>query len=336
VQAAIGGADLGDLAALVEEIRARTARPDVDPDACRFGRRQLFLDEHFAGHARLDANLTPAAAAAVRAVIDSLNQRAGPDDLRSKAQRDHDAPEEACRLLLAARCLPERDGQPVQVQLHMTLAQLLGQAESDPALAAELAARGAAAPPGTDCDAQIVPVVTATIDQQILAALTARRLGLDEPGAGSATQTLQRARRAAAGLTIADAVRLLTGPAGLAARLRAQLPAPAGAISLPLDIGAATDTIPASIRRAVTRRDRHCRFPGCDAPAVRCHLHHLRPRSDRGETSLANCCLLCPFHHLTAVHRWGWQLVLNPDGTTTATSPDRQRALHSHAPPTAP
>jgi hypothetical protein len=35
------------------------------------------------------------------------------------------------------------------------------------------------------------------------------------------------------------------------------------------------------------------------------------------------------------VHRWGWQLVLNPDGTTTATSRDGKRVLHSHAPPTA-
>jgi hypothetical protein len=45
--------------------------------------------------------------------------------------------------------------------------------------------------------------------------------------------------------------------------------------------------------------------------------------------------LLCSFHHLIVVHRWGWTLLLNPDGTTTATSPDGRRTLHSHAPPTA-
>ncbi|MGB6456169.1 MAG: HNH endonuclease signature motif containing protein, partial [Streptosporangiaceae bacterium] len=148
--------------------------------------------------------------------------------------------------------------------------------------------------------------------------------------------TLGRARRAAAALTITDALRLLSGPGGIAAHLRhLLLTGPAATISLPLDIGAATDTIPAHIRRAVTRRDQHCRFPGCDTPAVRCHVHHLRHRADRGETSLANCCLLCTFHHLTAIHRWGWHLTLNPDGTTTAVSPDHTRTLHSHAPPTA-
>ena len=143
------------------------------------------------------------------------------------------------------------------------------------------------------------------------------------------------ALRTAAQLTIAEALRLLSGPGGLAAWLRGQLPGPAGTISLPLDIGTATDTIPVHIRRAVTGRDRHCRFPGCDAPAARCHVHHLRHRADGGETSVGNCCLLCVFHHLIAVHPWGWQLTLNPDGTTTAVSPDRNRTYHSHAPPTA-
>jgi hypothetical protein len=36
----------------------------------------------------------------------------------------------------------------------------------------------------------------------------------------------------------------------------------AASVSLPLDIGAVTDTIPVHLRRAVTARDRHCRFPG--------------------------------------------------------------------------
>jgi hypothetical protein len=33
------------------------------------------------------------------------------------------------------------------------------------------------------------------------------------------------------------------------------------------------------------------------------------------------------------VHRWGWGIVLLPDGTVTATSPIDGRVLHSHGPP---
>ena len=39
------------------------------------------------------------------------------------------------------------------------------------------------------------------------------------------------------------------------------------------------------------------------------------------------------FYHLIVIHRWGWTLVLNPDGTTTAWNPDRTKVLHSHSPP---
>ena len=42
---------------------------------------------------------------------------------------------------------------------------------------------------------------------------------------------------------------------------------------------------------------------------------------------------LCPFHHQVVIHRWGWTLKLNPDGTTTAWNPDHTKILHSHGPP---
>jgi hypothetical protein len=126
----------------------------------------------------------------------------------------------------------------------------------------------------------------------------------------------------------------MSGPAGLAAYLRTGLPENlVASVSLPLDIGAATDTIPVHLRRAVTARDRKCRFPGCDQPPAACQPHHLIPRSRGGPTSLTNMLLLCSFHHLIAVHRWGWGITLHPDGTITATSPDGKRLLHSHSPP---
>jgi len=49
-----------------------------------------------------------------------------------------------------------------------------------------------------------------------------------------------------------------------------------------------------------------------------------------------DCGLFCWFHHHIAIHLWGWTVVLNPDGTTTAYSPDKTKILHSHGPPPAP
>ena len=80
-------------------------------------------------------------------------------------------------------------------------------------------------------------------------------------------------------------------------------------------------------------RDRHCRFPGCHQPPAACQPHHIIPRSKGGKTCLTNLLLLCTFHHLIAVHRWGWGIVLMPDGTVTATSPIDGHTLHSHGPP---
>ncbi|HEY1620041.1 MAG TPA: DUF222 domain-containing protein [Streptosporangiaceae bacterium] len=161
---------------------------------------------------------------------------------------------------------------------------------------------------------------------------------------------------------------VLSGPAGLAAFLRTGMlaadlpaarrpgdevtsggtePAASGAadpdggaaggfpapVSLPLDTGTPTPTVPPHLRRAVARRDRRCAFPGCRQRPAACQVHHLVPRSRGGLTALWNLVLLCPFHHLVVIHRWGWSLTLNADGTTTATSPNGIRTLHSHGPP---
>src|SRR5699024_1413864 len=48
----------------------------------------------------------------------------------------------------------------------------------------------------------------------------------------------------------------------------------------------------AAIRRFVTHRDVHCRFPGCQQPAAYCDLDHVTPWP-RGETTPTNLLTLC-------------------------------------------
>ena len=126
----------------------------------------------------------------------------------------------------------------------------------------------------------------------------------------------------------------MSGPGGLASFLRRrQLGARLAGPSLPLDIGF-SETIPAGIRNAVVLRDQHCRWAGgCNQPASACQVHHVKHKANGGHTSVKDCVLLCTFHHQVVIHRWGWTLILNPDGTTTAWNPDKTKVLHSHGPP---
>ena len=135
---------------------------------------------------------------------------------------------------------------------------------------------------------------------------------------------------------IGKAVDLVSGPGGLASFLRTRLlGARLAGPSLPLDVGRSAE-IPAAIRRAVILRDQHCRWAGgCDQPASACEVHHVTHLADGGTTSVDGCALYCFYHHHVVIHQWGWKVTLNPDGTTTARSPDGTKLLHSHSPPTA-
>jgi hypothetical protein len=231
--------------------------------------------------------------------------------------------------------LPDRAGQPTQVQVHIGLGQLRdlpGASDAEAAWAAARAADGTArltgaAADAAACDATIVPVVTghvdwAALDRMADVFLDAHGLA---PAAGAAQARIAggpraplspQARRRLNETLLHMAADVLSGPAGLAAYLRANLlDRPFTTISLPLDVGQAEQGIPAHLRRAVILRDKHCRYPGCCGPTA---LHHLG--------------LVCRFHHLVVIHQWGWELTLHPDGTATATSPDG-RVLHSHGPP---
>src|SRR5260221_6284275 len=189
---------------------------------------------------------------------------------------------------------------------------------------AEAAGAGAAAGPGYDCDATIVRVVTGDVAPEVLDRLAAVLLrgrhgqaardsqgrpdgrdqrdgevGRDQRDAEAAAARRELAERAARQIVLAHAAGLMSGPAGLPAYLRTGLLfGPAASVSLPLDTGAATETIPAHLRRLVIARDRHCRFPGCSQPPTACQPHHILPRSRGGRPCLTNMLLLRTFPHL--------------------------------------
>jgi hypothetical protein len=366
--AAARGADLDDLAALAEQIYQRTAGPDTDDDR-GFTDRSVRLDRTFGGGGSLTGSLTPACAAAVEAWLESFSKKLGPEDTRTLAQRTHDALEEGARRLVTTGTLPDRAGQPAQVQLLIPFDRLRNLPGADAAMA-EWAAKAAAdgrpgwlldraAAEGYACDAMIAPVVTGQVDLAALAQLTTsyldrlRRTHRWHPGAtwppppldmpagplapGPALGALPpKTMRRLQNTLLAQAADVLSGPTGLAAFLRTRLLATdyPPMISRALDIGADTGTVPPYMRRALVLRDKHCAAPGCRRKPIDCHAHHIIPRSQGGATALHNLLLLCAFHHLVMIHRWGWTITLNTDGTTTMTSPDGKRILHSHGPPT--
>jgi len=56
-------------------------------------------------------------------------------------------------------------------------------------------------------------------------------------------------------------------------------------------------------------------------------VHHVKHKADGGPTSLTGCVLLCAYHHQVMIHRRGWTLIVNPDGTTTAWNKDKTKGF---------
>jgi hypothetical protein len=295
--AAAGGADLPDLAMLAMELieRARTT-PDSDEDS--FADRAVWLETTLAGAGRLTGDLTPACTAALTAILDALAAKAGPEDTRSLPQRRHDALEEACHRLTAADMVPGRDGDSLRVYAHLDLARLAG--PGGPVL------------PGSGAPASPALGTSLLENRWSLARAIA--------GPGAWCLTGPDAEAAACDTTV---IPVVTGQVDWA--LLDDL------VSLALPAGGPVHHPPRSDAYAALR-DQRCQFPGCQQPPSVCQVHHLIPRARGGPTALPNLALLCRFHHLTVIHRWGWTLTCHPDGTTAATGPDG-RTLHSHSPP---
>jgi len=79
-----------------------------------------------------------------------------------------------------------------------------------------------------------------------------------------------------------------------------------------LNIGRRSRSIPPAIRRALTKRDGGCRFPGCTAQRF-VDGHHVVHWADGGETKLDNLVTLCRHHH-RAVHEGGFDVRMSADG----------------------
>jgi hypothetical protein len=93
-----------------------------------------------------------------------------------------------------------------------------------------------------------------------------------------------------------------------------------------LDMGRRTRLVTSAQRRALTVRDRHCRFPGCRRPAHWTDAHHIISWLVGGLTNLDNLVLLCRRHH-TMIHTTAWSITRHHDGTIQFTPP------RTHDPP---
>ena len=100
---------------------------------------------------------------------------------------------------------------------------------------------------------------------------------------------------------------------------------------VPLMLGRRSRTPSAAMVRALRRRDRTCRFPGCERVRYT-DAHHVVWWSRGGRTDLSNLVLLCGFHH-RLVHEGGWGLVLEPDATVRWCRPNGERFRAGPGPP---
>jgi hypothetical protein len=89
---------------------------------------------------------------------------------------------------------------------------------------------------------------------------------------------------------------------------------------IPIDVGRRQQRPTTAQRRALTVRDRSCRFPGCGTMR-HLHAHHVVHWADDGPTDLANLVLICGFHH-RFVHEHGWRVTPGAAGTFRFAPPD--------------
>ncbi|MBO0803556.1 MAG: DUF222 domain-containing protein [Nocardiopsaceae bacterium] len=370
------GGDLNDaykvITAVLDSAHAQEQRePDADgPDGVGldgggFDDRSLRLETTLDGAGTLTGSLSPEAAAALQAVLESLGKKAGKEDIRTKAQRDHDALFDACRRLLGSRLLPARAGSTTRAEVHIAFADLMRLPGAEQLTDAWLRGRVGEAgwllgkdAEAAGCDALVSPVVMGSPDWAAITEMVLLVVGalgqhgnhgdhgatVSGPAGGRDTAPVDGGvgcppvplpAEAWQGLVQAMgrlAIRFVSGPGAIASLLRTGLlPQPFAGKSIPLDVGF-SNHVPDAIRRAViARAGGYCEWPGgCDVPAAASDVHHLKHKADGGPTSVSGCGCFCSFHHLVCIHRWGWKIELQADSTFKATSPDGSQVIRGH------
>ncbi|ROR65347.1 HNH endonuclease signature motif containing protein [Agrococcus jenensis] len=65
----------------------------------------------------------------------------------------------------------------------------------------------------------------------------------------------------------------------------------------PLWLGRTQRLFTRAQKRALAKRDKGCRVPGCGMPVAWCETHHIVPWQDGGATDVDNGILVCSYHH---------------------------------------
>ena len=369
------GMDLRDLAGLAGEIYARSLPEDPDDGKDEaFEDRSVRLETTFDGAGVLHGDLTPECASVVAAVLDALSAPAGAEDTRSQAQRYHDALQRG-DAAAGHRRAAARAGRAAGQGLGAHLAggpdgagrQLGAAGGVDRRVRAQWAGhRAAASAGGSDggawldgdaaeavaCDAAMAPFVTGEVNPAALDDLVRLCVQLDRlrhHGTGTGEHRRRRRRRRARPRTPPGPGRPSSRPSS--ARRSTSCPAPAGwrrscaaGSSAPGWAARAcrwTSATPRPSRpRSATRSS--CATSTASGPAAATSPRRPARSTTSGTRRTAArpaseiVFYLCWFHHQVVIHRWGWTLVLNPDGTTTAWNPDKTKVLHSHSPPARP
>ena len=101
-----------------------------------------------------------------------------------------------------------------------------------------------------------------------------------------------------------------------------------------ISVGRKTRSIPASMKRALLKRDTTCRFPGC-CNRIYVEGHHIHHWANGGETSLGNLIGLCDHHH-RFVHEYGYRIELDEHQQPRFYDPKGQRVTDAPPRPTTP